>query len=293
MYKAILSPCLLKPEESSTAEEEMTHYLELSNLMSILERYCDVKFDYYKKAPYESYKMEIPEYKNNYTLNNLVMINVYAKLQKMMGKNYVDLEEIEPVECITAMEIPNTAGKEAFLRYLNYVKSNAIMFIGKKNYGFDRPFRFKGDVEFDVDTSHAATIETTDVLYKYLRRDINYDAIFPMEGLCENYNNYVMEQIEYKQMNQNEKNALFEKIGNVVAVYNFYNKNQRLCRLNSTPNKKRIVYTKNEGSVYHLSLDFESGGFEVFDKNYVHMGQYNFSCTIAKKAQPMTHRLIH
>ena len=102
-----------------------------------------------------------------------------------------------------------------------------------------------------------------------------------------------MEQIEYKQMNQNEKNALFEKIGNVVAVYNFYNKNQRLCRLNSTPNKKRIVYTKNEGSVYHLSLDFESGGFEVFDKNYVHMGQYNFSCTIAKKAQPMTHRLIH
>ena len=94
------------------------------------------------------------------------------------------------------MEIPNTAGKEAFLRYLNYVKSNAIMFIGKKNYGFDRPFRFKGDVEFDVDTSHAATIETTDVLYKYLRRDINYDAIFPMEGLCENYNNYVMEQID-------------------------------------------------------------------------------------------------
>ena len=74
MYKAILSPCLLKPEESSTAEEEMTHYLELSNLMSILERYCDVKFDYYKKAPYESYKMEIPEYKNNYTLNNLLKL---------------------------------------------------------------------------------------------------------------------------------------------------------------------------------------------------------------------------
>ena len=57
--------------------------------------------------------------------------------------------------------------------------------------------------------------------------------------------------------------------------------------------KRYLVYTKNEGSVYHLSLDFESGGFEVFDKNYVHMGQYNFSCTIAKKAQPMTHRLIH
>lgn len=293
MYKVILSPCLLKPKEGSTSQEEMAHYLEVSKVMSILENYCEVRFEYYKKAPYESYKMEIPEYKNNLTLNNLVMTNVYVKLLKMMEKEYVDLEGIEPAECITGMTIPNFAGKEAFLRYLNYVKSDAIMFIGKDNYQLDRPFRFKSDIEFDVDTSHAATIETTDVLLKYLRRDVNYDVMFPMEGLCKDYNDYVIKEIENKRMDQNEKNALFEKIGNVVALYNFYTKNQRLCTLNSSRNKKRIVYTKNIGIEYHLSLDFESGGFEVFDKNFVHMGQYNFSCTIAKKAQPKSHILIH
>ncbi len=293
MHKAILSPCLLKPKEGSSSQEEMVHYLELSKVMSILEDFCDVRFEYYKKAPYESYKMDIPEYKNNLTLNNLVTTNIYVKLLKMMEKTYVDLDEIEPAECITDMEIPNVPGKEAFLRYLNYVKGDAIMFIGKDNYRLDRPFRFKSDVEFDVDTSHAATIETTDVLLKYLRRDINYDVMFPMEGLCKDYNAYVIKEIESKRMDQNEKNALFEKIGNVVAIYNFYTKNQRLCTLNSSRSKKRIVYTKNVGIEYHLSLDFESGGFEVFDKNYVHMGQYNFSCIIAKKAQPKSHVLMH
>lgn len=293
MNKAILSPCILKPKEGSTPQEEMTHYLELSKVMTILENYCDVKFEYYKKAPYESYKMEIPTYRNNFTLNNLVMTNIYAKLQKMMEKKYVDLEEIEPAKCITEMIIPDVEGKDAFLRYLNYVKSSAIMFVGKDNYLLDRPFRFRSDEEFEVDTSHAATIETTDVLFKYLRRNINYDVMFPMQGLCREYNDYVMNEIESKQMDQYQKNALFEQIGGIVAKYNFYEKNQRLCALNSSRNKKRTVYTKSIGLEYHLSLDFESGGFEVFDKNFVHMGQYNFSCIIVKKAQPKSHKLEH
>lgn len=293
MYKAILSLCLLVPKEGSSPQEELAHYLELSKVMSILLDYCDVRFDYYIKAPYESYKMDIPVYKNNLTLNNLVMTNIFAKLQKMLGKEYVDLEQIEPVKLISDMRIPEVEGKEAFLRYLNYVKNHAIMFIGKENYNLERPFRFKGDTEFEVDISHAATIETTDVLFKYLRRDINNDEIFPMMSLCKEYNDYVVKEIQNKKMNQNEKIALFEKIGSVVAKYNFYTKDQVLSVKNSTRDKKRIIYTKNIGAEYHLSLDLESGGFEVFDKNYVHKGQYNFSGQLAKKAQPQSHKLLH
>ena len=294
MYKAILSLCLLYIEQGLSSEEQLNHFYELSRVIVILNNYCAIKFDSYKKAPYESYKMDMPIYSNT-TLNNLVRTTIYPIIYNMLERDYVDLDNIQPVQCLADMYIPNVEGKDAFLRYLNYVKNDAIMFIGKRNYHLKSSCQFQSDTIFSIDISKAGIIETTDVLLRYLKQDLNSDEIFPMEGFCSyvKYNDYVIKEIQNKKMNQSEKIALFEKIGDTVAKYNFYKRNKILSSKNSTPSKKRIVYTKIQNKDFHLSLDFESGGFEVFDKKYIHQGQYNFDCKKVKRAEPKTHKLLH
>ncbi|MCI9355855.1 hypothetical protein [Thomasclavelia cocleata] len=295
MYKAVLSPCLLNFEGEFIYEEQSKHYKELERIIYILSKYCNVKFEFYKKAPYESYRLNIPIY-DRYILDNLLQSNVYAVLQTMLDRqNVVDLDNIQPAQCLADMYIPDVEGKDAFLCYLNYVKNDAIMFIGKRNYHLKSPCQFQGDTVFSIDISKAGIIETTDVLLRYLKQDLNSDEIFPMEGFCSyvKYNDYVIKEIQNKKMNQSEKIALFEKIGDTVAKYNFYKRNKILSSKNSTPSRKRIVYTKIQNKDFHLSLDFESGGFEVFDKKYIHQGQYNFDCKKVKRAEPKTHKLLH
>lgn len=294
MYKAILSLCLLHVEQGLSSEEQLNHFRKLSRVMYILSNYCDVKFESYKKAPYESYKMDMPIYSNT-TLNNLVRTTIYPVIYKMSKRDYIDLDNIQPAQCLVNMYIPDVEGKEAFLRYLNHVKNDAIMFVGKRNYHLKSPCQFQGDTVFSIDISKAGIIETTDVLLRYLKQDLNSDEIFPMEGFCSyvKYNDYVIKEIQNKKMNQSEKIALFEKIGDTVAKYNFYKRNKILSSKNSTPSKKRIVYTKIQNKDFHLSLDFESGGFEVFDKKYIHQGQYNFDCKKIKRAESKTHKLLH
>ena len=294
MYKAILSLCLLYIEQGLSSEEQLNHFYELSRVIVILNNYCAIKFDSYKKAPYESYKMDMPIYSNT-TLNNLVRTTIYPIIYNMLERDYVDLDNIQPVQCLADMYIPNVEGKDAFLRYLNYVKNDAIMFIGKRNYHLKSSCQFQSDTIFSIDISKAGIIETTDVLLRYFKQDLNSDKVFPMEEFCSyiKYNDYVMKEIQNKKMNQSEKIALFEKIGDTVAKYNFYKRNKILSSKNSTPSRKRIVYTKIQNKDFHLSLDFESGGFEVFDKKYIHQGQYNFDCKKVKRAEPKTHKLLH
>ncbi len=294
MYKAILSLCLLYIEQGLSSEEQLNHFYELSRVIVILNNYCAIKFDSYKKAPYESYKMDMPIYSNT-TLNNLVRTTIYPVIYNMLERDYVDLDNIQPVQCLADMYIPNVEGKDAFLRYLNYVKNDAIMFIGKRNYHLKSSCQFQSDTIFSIDISKAGIIETTDVLLRYFKQDLNSDKVFPMEEFCSyiKYNDYVMKEIQNKKMNQSEKIALFEKIGDTVAKYNFYKRNKILSSKNSTPSKKRIVYTKIQNKDFHLSLDLESGGFEVFDKQYIHQGQYNFDCKKVKRAEAKTHKLLH
>lgn len=294
MYKVILSLCLLHVDQGISFEEQVEHFDKLSKIMYLLDRYCNVSFQHYEKSPYENYKMDIPIYSNT-TLNNFVRSKVYAIVCKMLEEDYVNLDNIQPAQCLANMYIPDVEGKEAFLRYLNYVKNDAIMFVGKRNYHLKSPCQFQGDTVFSIDISKAGTIETTDVLLRYFKQDLNSDEIFPMEGFCSyvKYNDYVIKEIQNKKMNQSEKIALFEKIGDTVAKYNFYERNKGLSNKNSTSSKKRIVYTKIQNKDFHLSLDFESGGFEVFDKKYIHQGQYNFDCKKVKRAEPKTHKLLH
>ncbi len=69
--------------------------------------------------------------------------------------------------------------------------------------------------------------------------------------------------------------------------------NDYLSMLNSRKQRSmRAVYSKLRKSPTYLSLDFESGGFEVFDKNGLHLGQYSFDGARTKVPAPDTHKLV-
>ena len=65
------------------------------------------------------------------------------------------------------------------------------------------------------------------------------------------------------------------------------------ARKSSIFQDNQLIYKKTKGRLFYLSIDIESGGFEVFDSNYKHLGQYDFSGKKVKKAEPRSHKLKH
>jgi len=293
MPLAVLSPCLLHVDKELTQDKELLHYSRLADLLGKLHRNTNLKFQYYKKAPYEGYKMAKPEY-NSLTLNNLVATNVYGMIQKMLCSEYIDLESISPATPPKDFCLPVCDLNDTFCSYINYLRGkDALLFISDNNFGAHRPIEFCTDKPFEINTSTYVDIELTDVLLAHLKPVSNNNEIFPRADFCSNYNCYMKNKIKHDRMCQPEKIALFEQIAEVVAIYNGYKRDRRLTELNSTPQKKRTVYKKEAGKLFYLSIDVESGGFEVFDYRFCHLGQYDFSGNRVKPPSPATHKLIH
>ena len=291
MAIAVLSPCVLRDYDNN----EMLHCEKISNLLNNLHKYSTLKLQYYQRSPYWSYSMLIPYYEGQAMLNNYIATHIYSCIQKMLDGEYVELDGVEPAVLPEGFCIENTEIDVAFCSYLNYIKEeDAVIFIGEKNFGYSNGLTIKvNEMDFCMSVSTYVLIEKTDMLKSYLKEPEDVDVVFPREEFCAAYNDYVLEEAERRCMNESCQQALFMEVGEVVAIYNFYEKNNTLSNKNTTASAKRIVFEKVRGKKYYLSLDLESGGFEVFDKNYHHLGQYNFSGKQVKKAEPRNHRLRH
>ena len=212
----------------------------------------------------------------------------------MLSDEYVDLDSIPLADLPTSFHIGTDPICNAFRSYLSYLNGrDAVLFIGEDNFSVPRPIEVHAESIFEIITSTYIDLELSNVLLPYLKDVGDCDAIFPRAAFCSKYNDHVLQKIQQQNLNQSDKNALFENVGKVVATYNMYTKNTRLSTINSTRNKRRIVYEKCQGKKYYLSLDLESGGFEVFDRQYRHLGQFSFSGIKNKPADPIHHILVH
>lgn len=124
----------------------------------------------------------------------------------------------------------------------------------------------------------------------------NFDNKFPAKDLCNGYDKW---RSEILQPNYNgDKISAFTQIGFEVAIRNHYIYDAHLSALNkqkARPDKKgnrpkRHVF-KNEKKDVYLSIDFENGGFEVYNKNAVHQGQYRFNGNFEKDPDDNSHPL--
>lgn len=150
-----------------------------------------------------------------------------------------------------------------------------------------------GNFDEEVESNIADWIEANEVIHMSMP---TIDNIFPAHELCGGFDKWRSNILQPNY--DGDKISDISAIGKEVAKRNNYKYNVYLTKnnkLNASKDKnryspKRQVFVNDEKSVY-LSTDFENGGFEVYDKNKVHQGQYKFNGNFEKKADGKGHKL--
>lgn len=114
---------------------------------------------------------------------------------------------------------------------------------------------------------------------------------FPAHSICEDYDRQ-RSAILQSFKNGSEKSAQFKIIGHEVALRNQYAYSNKLSALNTRKaSSERKVYQSNGTCIFYISVDHENGGFELFDKNAKHLGQYKFNGSFEKDSKRKPHIL--
>lgn len=89
-----------------------------------------------------------------------------------------------------------------------------------------------------------------------------------------------------------DKIAKISLMAKQVAIINGYDYNQQVSDLNKNTGQRREVYSAGKKrDVIYLSVDFETGGYEVCDYSGTHLGEYWFDGSQTQAAKPNTHSL--
>ena len=150
-----------------------------------------------------------------------------------------------------------------------------------------------GNYDEEIDSNISKWILNNDLIHI---PDSNFKNKFPAKDLCNGYDKWRSEILQ-KNYSGN-KISDFSQIGTEVTKRNNYVYDSKLTTLNKRKAKKdkngnapkRQIYRNKKSDVY-LSIDFENGGFEVFDKNAKYWGQYRFNGNFEKMSDPKNHIL--
>lgn len=185
--------------------------------------------------------------------------------------------------------IMNKNPKDIIIIPLIYSHKNRELSIkSKDNYLF-----FIGNYDEEVESNIANWINNNTLIHI---SEPNFTNKFPAKDLCNGFNGWRSEIL--KPSYGRDKISDFTKIGFEVALRNHYIYDPHLSALNKKKAKKdkngnhpkRQVFKNKKKDVY-LSIDFENGGFEVYDKNARHQGQYKFNGDFEKSSDENSHPL--
>ncbi len=154
---------------------------------------------------------------------------------------------------------------------------------------------FIGNYDEEVKSNIADWIATNNELIHI--PNSSYNNKFPAQKLCNGYNEWRSEILQPSY--SGDKISDFAKIGFEVAIRNNYFYDSQLTALNKKRAKKdkkghspkRQVFVNQAKDIY-LSTDFENGGFEVYNRNAVHQGQYKFNGDFEKDPDNNSHPLF-
>lgn len=288
--KVLLSPCLLELPCDIDENEKYIHFKNISNIIDFIVQYFrnSMEFDFYDKVPYSSYVINPPNYGNGTILANNVNM-LFSKIQSMTSPNYIDIQKYQEIEIPPDYILPESDYTVSFLQYISYIicnKNQSVIFLGKDNSKLVPEIEFNsGKILAIADVSE----KLQEGLLEYY--EIEPNAFFKRKVVCKqlDINNNVVNKL--RTQSNSERRATIKKYGDLIARLNYFEYSKKLSTLNSKKQgAERRVYKSKDNNGY-LSIDFESGGYEVFDSKCVHQGQYNFNLDKVKDAQPKTHRL--
>lgn len=139
-----------------------------------------------------------------------------------------------------------------------------------------------------IKTIYDPYVDCSNQIYKILSSepsDVFYNAKF-----CDKLQAYFKETIF--GASTRERMVAITEVGVEVATRNYFFKDANLTKKNSSNVHKRVIFSRNDSKQFYLSLDYESGGFELFDHSAKHRGQYSFDGELVKKPAPNTHKII-
>ena len=230
------------------------------------------------------------------------MQNINKKIHKTQKQEKYNLAEVHDTSDNELEQLgfsKNFIGKIYYLKEHNpndiiivplaYNKSNRILYTKKTGICLF----YIGNYDEEVESNIARWIECNNLIHI---EEPNFKNMFPAKDLC---NGYDIWRSEILQPNYDgDKISTLTQIGLEVATRNKYlydsgltalNKRKAKRDKNGNPPKRQIFRTK-KNDVY-LSVDFENGGFEVYNKNAVHQGQYRFNGEFEKKPDNNSHPL--
>ena len=291
--KIVLSPCFFELMTNQETEiVEMEHLLHMQSILDYLMP-LNVEFDLYEEAPYFPDAAKRPPI-SRYHYHNISCIQVYAKIQrKICYDRFVSLKEYSASSIDSEYDYPeNSETKDSFLKYMSYLLLNRrklLLFIGIPNRNKPRPYLFAPPDSLSVEITPISDPETdcSQQLAEVFPREEDKN-LFPNAHMCIALNKEFLNQRAME-----DRMSLIKKIGSEVATRNGYYYNRQLSSLNSQKQQSvRHIYSRAGTYITFLSLDFESGGFEVFNHLGEHLGQYSFTGERVKSPSPLTHKLF-
>lgn len=285
MYKILLDDRFYK----NTLQQN--EYLQ--NLLNSIKDFFDAKIIFFE--PF-------------YTTKNTIHADT---MSRMINKRILDTEKVikcdlnNVKECTNVYLETNFLFDKMFVGKIEYILSKnpqsivIIPLIYDKSHKklpikeYEKCIYFIGNYNEEVDSNIVQWINNNTLIHV---NTPSSDCRFPAKELCDGFNNWRSEILKPKY--DGDKISDFTKIGLEVALRNKYIYDSGLTALNkrkAKPDKngqhpKRQVFRNNKKDVY-LSTDFENGGFEVYDKNAHHLGQYKFNGDFEKDPDEDSHPL--
>lgn len=292
LTKVALSPCIFELMSSSETEEtEIAHLTHLQSVLSFLQK-LNVEFDLYENAPYFPDSQKRPPI-SRYHFHRVSCSLLYSKIQRKIAYSpIISLETYEESEIVSDYSYPeNSETKESFLKYITYLSKHSLMyllFIGLPNCEKPKPFKIRlpdGKMTEKMPIFRPIS-DCSGQVSSVISISDGPDA-FPNKMLC-----FALNEEFLQKRYTASKIPLIVKYGTEAALRNGFTENKHLSVINSKKQgNMRKVYSRAGKYPMYLSLDFESGGFEVFDCKGVHLGQFSFSGIQVKSSEPKTHKL--
>ena len=298
MTKLIMDPSLFEAAENMPADDQLDHFMFLKDSIDFASDYFEASLDGYDGAPY-SYNSESHQYVPPIT-KSLTVRNRYSEISKKVQKmvlrgDWIELQDKLIEECSMQFEDTTTA-EVKFKQYLYHIfctgiHENSLLLLSQKNK------RCAPSVSFYIDGSvyilSAVCNPATDcsgIVPQHLKQSIEVDEIFPQCAACCKLNDTFKEKISKCCQMGDEKKAIYITFGTEVALRNNYHSKPDISRKNPS----YVVFVHSLGK-YYLSIDKEHGALEVFKnqgKHPLHLGEYDFSCSLNKGPEPETHKLV-
>lgn len=299
----VFDPCVFSMDSSNIGLElnEIAHFEYLRDIVNFIDEYFPTTIMYTdllysdiirtNEHPWNQYKY----YRGNLT-------DTKSKILRNLSDDFHLVTNEALAKDLTVLHVPNAKQNtlESFLKTIHYILSNgidAVVYLGLSNKNATKPLKF-----FCRDNTHEITAifdpytddgkDCIDLLCssKRLYCEPCLSNLFPNSDICKKRNDIFLKLLAGAGKN---KIPLIEKTGYDIAKLNNYSYDLSLTQKNSKHfNSIRSIFTYTGKQIIYLSIDFENGGFEVFDHNRKHLGPFSFGGKQIGPPTPSTHKLV-